>query len=210
MNYKLEIKTLTCTTHATPHPTDHLTGLPRIRVANTMLTPKTKPREIARVYYKTNKCSSSAEIERSRVSLASRGWAAASRPSDHPEQPSASDGGGNEKVSRGSGEGCSTHLECWSKSSKSQEQLRVARLGEVVQNATPRSPAARRFGANSSTESSPEPATSSRACRAPPNCRIPTASSRIPAATRRYGAVPSSNLAAMSANDEVQGGEATL
>ena len=69
-------------------------GLPRIRVANTMLTPKTKPREIARVYYKTNKCSSSAEIERSRVSLASRGWAAASRPSDHPEQPSASDGRG--------------------------------------------------------------------------------------------------------------------
>ena len=94
LNYKLEIKTLTCTTHATPHPTDHLTGLPRIRVANTVLTPKTKPREIARVYYKTNKCSSSAEIERSRVSLASRGWAAASRPSDHPEQPSASDGRG--------------------------------------------------------------------------------------------------------------------
>ena len=104
----------------------------------------------------------------------------------------------------------SKSAECWSKSSKSQEQLRVARLGEVVQNATPRSPAARRTEANSSTESSPEPATSSRACRAPPNCRIPTASSRIPAATRRYGAVPSSNLAAMSANVEVQGGLATL
>ena len=116
LNYKLEIKTLTCTTHATPHPTDHLTGLPRIRVANMMLTPKTKPREIARVYYKTNKCSSSAEIERSRVSLASRGWAARSRRPDDQEQPSASDGGRNEKVSRGSGEGCNTHLEGSSKS----------------------------------------------------------------------------------------------
>ena len=50
LNCKLEIKTLTCTTHTTPHPTDHLTGLPRIRVAHTMLTPKTKPRWIARVY----------------------------------------------------------------------------------------------------------------------------------------------------------------
>ena len=89
-------------------------------------------------------------------------------------------------------------------------ELHVARLVEVVQNATPRSPAARRTEANSSTESSPEPATSSRACRAPPTCRIPTASSRIPAATRRYGAVPSSNLAAMSANKKVQGGVATL
>jgi len=62
LNYKLEIKTLTCTTHATPHPTDHLTGLPRIRVANTVLTPKTKPRGIARVSLKTTKCDCSVEI----------------------------------------------------------------------------------------------------------------------------------------------------
>ena len=70
----------------------------------------------------------------------------------------------------------------------SQEQLRVARLGEAVENSMPRSRAARQPATNCPTGSTPRPATSCRACRAPLNCRIPTASARLRAATRRYGA----------------------
>ena len=203
MNYKLEIKTLTCTTHATPHPTDHLTGLPRIRVANTMLTPKTKPRGIWRMSFKTTKCSSSVESQKGlESSRPPGGRVARSRPSDHPEQPSASDGGGNEKVSRGSGEGCSTHLECWSKSPQSQDQVRVARLEVYVESAVRGSRAARQLVEDWSTCSSSQPATSGRACRAPLNCQIPTENSWLRAAARHYGAAPRGIWAAMSPSQD--------
>ena len=74
----------------------------------------------------------------------------------------------------------------------------------------PRSRAARQPATNCPTGSTPRPATSCRACRAPLNCRISTASSRLRAATRRYGAAPRGIWAAMSASQDSYGGEATV
>ena len=150
------------------------------------------------------------KLKRLESSRPSGGRVARSRPPDHPVQPSASDGGGNEKVSRGSGEGCSTHLECWSKSPQSQDQVRVARLEVYVESAVRGSRAARQLVEDWSTCSSSQPATSGRACRAPLNCQIPTENSRLRAAARHYGAAPRGIWAAMSPSPVFQRGGATL
>ena len=92
------------------------------------------------------------------------------------------------RVSRGSGERCSTHRQCSRKSPLSAYQLRVARLSQPAQNATHGSQAARELRATCSTGSARGRATSRRACRAAFTCRLPTSKPRPGIAPGRYGA----------------------
>ena len=82
------------------------------------------------------------------------------------------------RVSRGSGERCSTHRQCSRKSPLSAQQLRVARLSQPAQNATRGSQAARELRPARSTGSARAPATSRRACRAAFTCRLRLAKPR--------------------------------
>ena len=92
------------------------------------------------------------------------------------------------RVSRGSGERCSTHRQCSRKSPLSAQQLRVARLSQPAQNATRGAQGARELRPARSTGSARAPATSRRACRAAFTCRLRLAKPRPGIAPGRYSA----------------------
>ena len=114
------------------------------------------------------------------------------------------------RVSRGSGERCSTHRQCSRKSPLSAQQLRVARLSQPAQNATRGSQAARELRPARSTGSARAPATSRRACRAAFTCRLPTSKPRPGIAPGRYGAPHRRAFVETSASQVFRCGGATL